>query len=65
MKVFKRYFVTYGFYVNGHYILNSKEIILEYTEPDMSQGMQAETIERMLQDQMDDQSIVIVNFWEL
>lgn len=64
MKVFKRYFVTYGFYVNGHYSLNSKEI-QDYTEPDMSQGLRAQTIEKMLQDQLDDQSIVIINFWEL
>jgi len=64
MKVFKRYFVTYGFYVNGHYSLNST-IIQDYIEPDMSQGLRAQTIERMLQDQMDDQSIVIVNFWEM
>ena len=64
MKSFKKYFVTYGFYINGHYNLNSGEIQV-YTEPDMSKGMLAETIEGILRDQTDDQTIVIVNFWEL
>ena len=60
----KNYYVSYGFYLNSVYNLNSVDIKV-YVEDGLSQGELAKLLERQLMSVYDDQTIVIINFWEM
>jgi hypothetical protein len=60
----KSYYVSYGFYLNSVYNLNSVDIKV-YVEDGLSQGELAKLLERQLMSVYDDQTIVIINFWEM
>ena len=60
----KSYYVSYGLYLNSVYNLNSADIKV-YVEDGLSQGELAKLLERQLMSVYDDQTIVIINFWEM
>lgn len=60
----KSYYVSYGFYLNSVYNLNSADIKV-YVEDGLSQGELAKLLERQLMSVYDDQTIIIINFWEM
>lgn len=60
----KSYYVSYGFYLNSIYNLNSTDIKV-YVEDGLSQGRLAKLLERQLMSVYDDTTIVIINFWEM
>lgn len=64
MKDYKTYYVTYVYYNNGSYHHNSREYPL-YIEDNLKPGVIAQMLENKLSEFYDDQTITIINFWEM
>ena len=62
--MWKNYFVSFGFYKDGRYILSSREAEV-FVEENYSQGHIAQLLEGEVAAMQEDQSVVILNFWEM
>lgn len=64
MEDCKKFYVTYGSFYDGRYHLNNMDVEV-YVRPDISQGMLAHKLEDMVSSILDDQTVMIINFWEM
>ncbi len=64
MKDYKTYYVTYACFYDGRYHLNSRDFSI-YVEDGLKPGETAKMLEDRLSDTYQDNTIVIINYWEM
>ena len=64
MKDYKNYYVTYVCYYDGRYHINSREFSI-YVEDNLKPGVTAKILEDKLSETYQDNTIVIINYWEM
>ena len=62
--MWKKYFVSFAFYTDNCYTISSREAEIYVTEQD-TPGHIAQLLEGEVAAMQQDQSVVILNFWEM